>query len=207
MARTGQSEAAEPLCREAAGIAKDAFGEHSRVTCIVLNNLGLVLIERREYPEAESIFRSLVRLADQEPGRFRDVGPVWMNNLAVALRSEGRSNEAAALVAQANDLLEKRHEADPVLRGYAKRNLALSLLSAGKLEEAQAAYREAFADQRHSLGMAHPNTRLTVSEYAALLERLGRGEEAQSLRRTLTQTAQTYPSSSQPAAGSPIPPG
>ena len=116
-----------------------------------------------------------------------------MNNLAVAVRCQGKSDEAAQTLGRVNAILEQRREDDPILRGHAKRNLALSLLNSGDLEQACAANQEALADQRRSLGVRHPNTRMTMVECAELLDRLGRSGEAGSLRAELADTALAQP--------------
>jgi hypothetical protein len=87
-------------------------------------------------------------------------------------------------------------------------SLADAVRLLGRLDEAEALFRECLERQRRTLGSDHGHTLLTIAGLAQTLKSRGRHAEAATLCDELAATRRRLAESGHPAIGStPLPPG
>ncbi|WP_169577675.1 protein kinase domain-containing protein [Sinimarinibacterium sp. CAU 1509] len=89
--------------KASAGLYEDAvsvFGAQHDYPLAMLNELGQVYLGLEDYPNAEKVFQQEYDARLQMQGRFARYSILALNNVAVAIESDGRPDRAAALLDQ-----------------------------------------------------------------------------------------------------------
>ncbi len=198
--RAGRLDAARQSGRKFLALSRRDYGEKARETAVALDQLGRILNDMGEYPEAEPLFRQALEIGRETLGERHPDYAAGLNNLAGLLQATGRYEEAEPLFRQALEIdreaLGERHP------DYAARlnNLAGLLQATGRYEEAEPLFRQALEIDREALGERHPDYAARLNNLAGLLQTTGRYEEAEPLfrqgleigRETLGERHPTY---------------
>jgi serine/threonine protein kinase/Tfp pilus assembly protein PilF len=179
----GDPAAAEPLLREAIEIHRKSLPAGHPQIAMTLNNLAQVLTELGRFDQAESMYREAlaIRRAALSP-RHPDVAQS-LNNLSAVLRARGQPAEAEALARDALAIWREALPAGHPTMTAAMHNLGEALRAQGRLSESEPLYRESLSVRAATVGpRAAPTTR-SAAALAAVLNELGRADEAAAIRR------------------------
>jgi serine/threonine-protein kinase len=174
---------AEKFERERLGIRRKTFGDAHPLTTNSLASLGLLLRIGGRAQEAEPLLRESLALRRQLYGGNRHASVIEaMNNLAFALQDLGQYDEAGLQYRTGAEAMQST----PALAAHPQRaidlaNYATLLELSGRLDEAEAAYREAIALRRHARGDDHPGVARTLDHLANLLLKRNRAPDALSV--------------------------
>lgn len=176
--KLGAFEQAEPLLAESVALAERTSGRHSPDTAASRARLGLVLVHRGRYAEAEKELRAA--LAVQESTRAGDAAlGRTLSDLGMALYHQTRLAEAEATLSRSLALRRRGLGADHPETVETLNNLAAVWLARGDLPRAEGAMREALARHREKLGNDHPSVATNLNNLGALLAQEGRLDEAE----------------------------
>jgi tetratricopeptide (TPR) repeat protein len=188
---TGRYAEAEPLYVRAIAIGEKALGPEHPNLATALNNLADLYLGTGRYAEAEPLYVRAIAIGEKALGPEHPNLAIALNNLADLYLGTGRYAEAEPLYVRAiaaglNNLAE-------LYRAAGLNNLALLYWTTGRYAEAEPLYGHALTILEKALPADHPNLAVIRTNYARLLDQLGRGEEAAALR---AQAAATRPSPS-----------
>lgn len=180
----GRFEESRVFLTEAVQIARVEYGERGNTAlAAALTNLGYTLLQLNQVAAADSVMQEAYTLS------IRHLGPDhWesgYSRFALSLAKEGimEFEHALALCDEAlatmGAALGERH---PML-GAALTARARYLRAAGRLDEAETAYRSSLEFHRGVFGESNPYTTHPLIEYAALLRDTGELAEAEELQR------------------------
>ena len=160
---------------DAAGIADP--------TARLLNQVGLLLLEKARYAEAEPLLRRALAIDEASLGDAHPKVAIRLNNLAQLLQETNRLAEAEPLMRRALAIDEASFgDAHPnVARDL--NNLAQLLKATNRLAEAEPLIRRALAIDEASFGDAHPEVAIDLNNLARLLQDTNRLVEAEPLMR------------------------
>jgi len=178
----GRLDKPEALHQRALKIIEKAFGpEHMRVIRS-LDHLGYFYFSTGHYSEAELLYRRALVISEKE------FGPNHINVVEILvplgrIRAEkGQPKDAEQLLRRALDICEKDSSPDPRTKGDTLFNLAyLYHHYLNRLVEAESLYDKALSIQEKGFGQESREVKETLKEYANLLRKLGRKEEATKL--------------------------
>lgn len=179
--RRGNFEASERHFQEAAEYYR-AVGNFRNLPA-VLTNLGSTYFTEMRWVEAEAQFREVLEIyrIHNDPGALRRA--MVIDNLAAAIASQDRLQEALPLFEQA--LAERRRllgDHHPDL-GNSLNNLGMAHLENGHPVRAEELHREALALREKTLGAEHPHTAWSLDNLARALADQGRRGEAIAFQR------------------------
>jgi tetratricopeptide (TPR) repeat protein len=103
----GQSEAAEPLARQALEMMTRYFGRQNPQTGQVLNSLGMILMEIGRRDEAEPMFVEATEILRNTVGPQNPLATLTLSNLAAAYRDRGDLAGAERIAREAFALRER----------------------------------------------------------------------------------------------------
>jgi len=132
-----------------------------------------------DYEQAEALFREALALRETALGRDSLEVAESLNNLAGAVRLQGRLGEAEEATREALAIRRARLSADHPLVTQSVSNLAVLHVAQGQLEQAEPLLRESIATNREVLGPNHPDLASDLSNLASTLQHLGRLAEAE----------------------------
>ena len=174
----GQYSKAEPLYQRALGIWEKALGpEHPRVAT-GLNNLAELYRTQGQYTKAEPLYQRAVGIWEKALGPEHPNLATSLSNLAVLYVAQGQYAKAEPLHQRALGIREKalRPEHPDVARSLNK--LAELYRAQGQYGKAEPLYQRALRILEAALPSDHPDLAQTMANYAALLGRLDRDDEA-----------------------------
>ena len=167
LARGAPPRAAEPGCRRALEIARNAGDEV--LVAAILNTLGGALSGQGLLPEAEAAHRESLELRRRALGPKHPDVAESLNDLAVVLGYRGELERAEALHVEALEVIREALGAEHPQVAAALSNLATIQESRGELEVAESTYRRALELRRRVLGDEHPDLAWTRVNLASLL--------------------------------------
>ncbi|NJD05536.1 MAG: tetratricopeptide repeat protein, partial [Methylococcaceae bacterium] len=159
----------------------------------LMNRVGLLLLEKALYREAEPLMRRALAIDEagygpDHPNVARD-----LNNLAALLRDTNRLAEAEPLMRRVVGIMETSYGKDHPNVATALNNLAQLLQATNRLAEAAPLMRRALAIDEASYGKDHPNVARDLNNLAQLLLATDRLAEAEPLvRRALAIDEASY---------------
>ncbi len=191
----GLLDDAERHLTVAAEIRRKLFGDVHPDVAASLDSLGMLAKAKGDHPAAERQYREALRQRRTLHGRDSLPGAETLNNLGVLLKTTGRLEEAeqclreAAVIRRAalresaaglgaDDLRTRRQDVATTAT-----NLAAVLKNQGKLDQAEALYREALSLFRDALGERHYRVAVCQNNLALLLAERGEYEQAVALSR------------------------
>lgn len=162
---------AEAAAHYEAALEADLPGAEFRAG--LLHNLGGLAHSRRDLASAETYTREALALhtglhGAVSPGACADLG-----QLASIVAGLGRHDEALELIAEAIVGFTELYGPEHVEVGIARCTLGAALDRAGRLDEAEAAYRAGLAIRAAALGPDHPDLAPTLLNLGRILDRRG----------------------------------
>src|SRR5438034_5555086 len=138
--------------------------------------------DRGDYKEAEVLYERALLLFERAlgPEDLRLVGP--LANLADAYRVLGKFDRAEVLYARVAFLMEEAFGPSDIHLGAALASTAEAVASQGQYARAKNLYERALSIYLTSLGTEDPRTVRLLSEFAELLVKLNRRDEAEALK-------------------------
>ena len=193
----GRFAEAESSLRAALAMYDAMPGEERQEAAEVRHGLALVLRQLHRYPEAESLYREILR---KVPARHELLRSEIAGELAYTLFLQARYPEAVELLRPALALQLRHFGVMNRSTLYLMRELGSALRGPETLAEAEALAREAFAASRTLYGANHMETISIGIALAVLLERKGDFVAADSVaRQTVPSTGRSYIQADLPA--------
>jgi tetratricopeptide (TPR) repeat protein len=184
----------EPLAPHARAIA--AFADKQDLpepTARLMNDVGLLLMQKAQFAEAEPLFRRALAIDERRYGRDHPNVATRLNNLAQLLQDTNRLTEAEPLMRRALAIDERSFGPDHASVARDLSNLARLLLATNRLAEIEPLMRHALKIDERSFGLHHPMVAIRLNNLAGLLRVSNRLAEAEPLmRRALEIDERSY---------------
>lgn len=177
-AHQGRFDEAEELYLQALAIKEKAFGPEHRDVAVIVNSLGLLRWRQGDYAGAEPFYRRALDLKTRLLGEEHSSVAIGMSNLGEVLWKQGELDDAEPLLRRALEIQEQTIGLDHADRGFPLHALAMVLFERGQLPAAEEVFAEVYDLRTRHLDPDDADLDDTRREYARLLERLGRDEEA-----------------------------
>ncbi|MCP3135988.1 serine/threonine-protein kinase [Pyxidicoccus xibeiensis] len=162
---------------QAIALREHHLGEDHPDLISSLNNLAPIYEFMGKADESISTLRRAIAIHEASEFPVYTRSPL-LSNLAMQLRSLGRTEEATALQKQALQLAEQGHGLNHPMSAHALACLALLLGDADRTDEALEHYREALARFERTLGPDSPRIALVLWYRSMTYVRMGRLEDA-----------------------------
>jgi eukaryotic-like serine/threonine-protein kinase len=147
------------------------------------STIGKVYFDLGQYTNAESMHREALVLRKKLLGNEHPDVASSLNNLANALRAQGRLNEAETLFREALAMRKKLLGSEHPEVASSLQNLAVMLADQGSLAEAETLFREALAMRKKLLGSEHQDLAISLQNLGLVLRKQGKLPEAETLFR------------------------
>ena len=152
-------------------------------TSRLMNDLGLYLMTRGQFPAAESLYRAGLKLAESQCGPDHPVVGIRLSCLAWLLKTTNRLAEAEPMMRRALSIHEASYGRDHPSIARQLNNLALLLHDTNRLGEAETLMRRALWIDERFYGHDHPHVARDLNNLAQLFQDTNRLAEAESLMR------------------------
>lgn len=171
---------AERLEREVIAKRSDIYGPESLQVGVARGSLGMSLWRQARYKEAEEEFAFALKKKVAGYGKEHPSTLLTMGNLASALRGQKRWASAENLNREVLDIRERTLGPDKKHKDIARAmaNLGVTLLEAGRVEEAYEWEMKALDMFRETVGEYHLHTIDTLENLGRVLPALGKDVEA-----------------------------
>jgi tetratricopeptide (TPR) repeat protein len=174
----------DPLLPHARAVATRADAFRIAVpTARLMNQVGLLLLEKALHVEAEPLMRRALAIAEATLGADHPEVATALNNLAQLLQATNRLGEAEPLMRRALAIDEASFGMHQPRVATDLSNLAQLLWATNRLGEAEPLMRRALKIDEASLGADHPKVATCLNNLAALLQATNRVGEAEPLMR------------------------
>lgn len=162
---SSEYEEAEALLRQALEIDQKSAGGDRKIG-EDLNNLGLLLCQKRDYEGAESAYQQALAIAKKSFGPEAPEVGVVLNNMALLLKVTGDYVQAEHVYRQALETLEKTLDPDHPEIGTVLYNLALVLQEEHDYDRAEPLLERALTIRKNKLGPDHPKVAQVLDKLA-----------------------------------------
>ena len=159
------------------------FGEDHPLNLVVVTQLGITYKNKGDLEAAESLYRWVLKKAEDLYGSDHPKMVAQMVNLGALLHERAEFSEAESLYLKAIALGEKYFEPDHGDLLTTRANLASLYYGSKNYPKAAEQFKELVRVQAESFGVGHPNVCRTRSNLAMTLNKLGQSIEAESLFR------------------------
>ena len=146
-----------------------------------MSQLGVVLLQREKFEEAEALLRKALTLQQKLKGEGHPETLDTLYHLAGLLKTTGRLDEAEGLCRKELRISEEKFGPLNPETLASVSNLARLLEKQGNFEEAEQLYRRALTGSRQALGPAQPYTLRSAGDLVIYLEKRGRLAESEAL--------------------------
>jgi serine/threonine-protein kinase len=149
---------AEPLLREALAAQRRIYGDHDLTVASTIRNLASLLRDRGALDEAETLYREAIAIRRDILGDTHPEVANVLNSYAVLLDRKGDYEGAVAAYREFIRISELAYQGQPhpdLSAGYS--NLASTLRTLDRLDEAADAYRRSIAIGDQVIAPGHPN--------------------------------------------------
>jgi tetratricopeptide (TPR) repeat protein len=184
----------DPLAAHAQAVADFADGAGlADPTARLMNQLGILLLSKAAYAEAEPLLRRSLAIDEAAYGPEHPTVATALNNLAQLLKATNRLAEAEPLMRRTLAIDEAAYGPDHPTVATALNNLAMLLKATNRLAEAEPLLRRTLAIDEAAYGPDHPTVARDLNNLAGLLKATNRLAEAEPLmRRTLAIDEAAY---------------
>ena len=165
----------------------------TKPTTWLMNQLGLLLLAKASYGEAESVMRRALAFDEMNYRPDHPRVAADLNNLTLLLQATNRLGEAEPLVRRALAIDEVTYGPDHPNIATRLNNLAQLLQVTNRLDEAEPLMRRALVIDEASYGPDHPRVAIHLNNLAQMLQatdRLGQAEPL--MQRALTIDEANY---------------
>lgn len=178
----GHHSKAEEYIKRALNIIEKAFGpQHPRVA-LILGDLGYLYLKAGKYNESEKQYKSAIAMLEEEVGREHIRIAEYLSGLGELYFETGRYDEAEQHLKRGLAICEKEEKPDLEVKAGILSNLGcLYFRGLERYEDAESYFKKALKIIEEDLDMHFSKAKETVKEYAYLLRKLGREEEAADL--------------------------
>lgn len=174
----------DPLAPHAQAVATHAADHHlDGPSARLFNQVGLLLLTKARYAEAEPLMRRALEIDEASFGKNHPNVAIRLNNLAALLHATNRLTEAEPLIRRALESDEASFGKDHPNVASGLNNLAQLLQATNRLTEAEPLMRRALEIDEASFGEDHPNVAIGLNNLARLLHDTNRLTEAEPLMR------------------------
>jgi tetratricopeptide (TPR) repeat protein len=184
----------DPLAPHALAVARAADeAVIANPTARLFNQLGILLLAKANYAEAEPLMRRALVIQEASLGPDHPYVAIDLSNLSRLLQDTNRLDEAEPLTRRALAIGEKSDGSDHPNVAIHLSNLALLLKDTNRVAEAEPLIRRALAIDEKNYGPDHPKVAIRLNNLALLLEATNRLAEAEPLMlRALKIDEQSY---------------
>jgi tetratricopeptide (TPR) repeat protein len=184
----------DPLAAHAQAVADFADGAGlADPTARLMNQLGILLLSKAAYAEAEPLLRRSLAIDEAAYGPEHPTVATALNNLAQLLKATNRLAEAEPLMRRTLAIDEAAYGPDHPTVATALNNLAGLLKATNRLAEAEPLMRRTLAIDEAAYGPDHPTVARDLNNLAMLLQATNRLAEAEPLyRRALAIAEAAY---------------
>jgi len=179
----GDLAGSRPLQERALAIRERVFGPNHPDTAMSLNNLALLQRDEGHANEALLLYKRALRIYEATCGPDHPDTALTLNNLAQLLHAQGELEQSQVLYERALAIFENAAGGEHPNTNRARRNFARLLLAQDDPARALGFGEAALTAHDKMLGPHHPWTKDSAEITAEALDRLGRREEADGLRR------------------------
>jgi len=178
----GHHSKAGEYIRRALNIMEKAFGpQHPRVA-LILGDLGYLYLKAGKHTESEKQYKSAIAMLEKEVGREHIRIAEFLSGLGQLYFETVRYDEAEQHLKRGLAICEKEEKPDLEVKAGILSNLGcLYFRGLGRYEDAESFFKKALKIIEKDLDMHFSEAEETMKEYADLLRRLGREEEAADL--------------------------
>ena len=178
----GDLKKAEQYLQQALRIREADVGPNHLDTSEVLNNLGVVQLQRKRYAEAESSLKRALVIIETYAGTQHPDVAVVLKNLGNLYYQRQQYDVAESVLTRALNIRRKTLPAESFSTADNLLALAQVLISTNRYAEAQTLLREAVAIRHQGRGDANPEGLLTLETYALALRTNGYTDEADAIQ-------------------------
>jgi len=173
---------AEEYTKRALNIIEKSFGpQHPRVA-IILGDLGYLYLKAGKYNESEKQYKSTIAMLEKEVGREHSKIAEYLSHLGQLYFETARYDEAEKHLKRGLAICEKEEKPDLEVKAGILSNLgSLYFRGLERYEDAESYFKKALKIIEEDLDMHFSKAKETVKDYAYLLRKLGREEEAADL--------------------------
>lgn len=162
------------LCQESLAAATKFYGPTHYFVSVQLNNMAVILGERKQLDQALQLFRQSLAITQQQLGANHPRVAVRLMNIGEALGLQGKYAEAIPYVGQAFELQQRLLEPDNPQNGITLSALGRLQWGAGQLGAAQAALIQAVPILKKGFPATHS---FVVETQVALMRTLLAGQQ------------------------------
>ncbi len=173
----GYYDKAEPLYERALKISESVLGEQHPSVATSLNNLALLYQSQGYYDKAEPLYERALKIRESVLGEQHPSVATSLNNLALLYQSQGYYDKAEPLYERALKIDEIALGENHPLLATDLNNLAVLYNSQGYYDKAEPYYQRAIKILETATPN-HPNLAVMFQNYAGMLFKAGRKEEA-----------------------------
>jgi tetratricopeptide (TPR) repeat protein len=166
-----------------AGFADRASVADPTETSTLMNKVGVLMLIKAAYREAEPLLRRALAIAEANYGPDHRVVAKRLNNLAQLLKATNRLSEAEPLLSRALKIAEANSGPDDPDVAIHLNLLAQLLQATNRQEEAEPLMLRALGIAEATLGPNHPDMARHLQNMAQLLQDMNRLVEAEPLMR------------------------
>jgi tetratricopeptide (TPR) repeat protein/transcriptional regulator with XRE-family HTH domain len=177
----GQYELAEPLLQRALHIWEETLSPHHPEITFPLVNLGNLSFKQGQYEQAERYYQRALSIREQVSGSQHPRVGKMLNGLANLSRERGQYEQAEALYQRALSLCQQSLGSQHPEVAEILQDLAQLRQMQHHDTEARSLYQQALAIREQALGANHPRTSETRERLRAMLNALGKMQEAAAL--------------------------
>ena len=165
-----------------AAVAKaEAFGREDRRVAVTLSQLAQSYAAQGKYVEAEPVYLQALKIYQAVHGEQHVDVAATLNNLGVLHRMHGQYADAEPLLTRALAIKETVLGVDHPDVALSLTNLGLLHVAQGHYAQAEPLYRRALTIRERAWGSDHPDLTRGLEEYAAVLRKLRREDDAAKL--------------------------
>jgi tetratricopeptide (TPR) repeat protein len=153
-----------------------------------MNALAALYQRQQMYQQAITLYDQVLHIHKEVAGSIEyPPGAITLQNMALLYYEQRQYQKAEKLFKQALNILERRSgiDAEAIDIATIQYNLACLYAALEKYQEAEELYQEALNTTERVLGLDHPNTIRNIIDFAVLLRKIGRKEEATMLEDRL----------------------
>lgn len=172
---------AEPLYRNLIAIDEKALGPNHPGVALDLSNLAMLLINQKRCAEAEPLLKKALAIYESNYGVENLLALKTRKLLAIVYEHQGSLSQAESYYKKVLDLEQSKLGPNDLETAKTLNSLAFLYFKEGKYADADTTYKWAVASTEGAVGNSDALLAACLSDYAQVLRKLNRAEEAEQL--------------------------